>query len=77
MNAQPGVTSPESFPIRDPKDPKQKNGQVVNPVRYGELGSIKQGGWPEGSDYAVEAPTSMKVAKPSGEGKVGGRNGSR
>ena len=74
----PGVVSPDSFPVRDPRDKSMTNGRVVNPPRFYEAGGASsQAIWfKEGGNHAeaqmeqknvakVEKPTSVKVAHKS------------
>jgi hypothetical protein len=71
MNPQPGVTSPDSYPIRDPRDSGMKSGRVMNPPHFQTLGGLTgQGKWPEGSDFPVEGPTRTSVAKKSSEKSI-------
>ena len=68
MANEKGIVAPDRFPIRDPKDPKQNNGRMVNPVRYAEVGGLTGPGvWPKGNEMKVEAPTRVKGAKKSSE----------
>ncbi len=61
-----GIVAPNDYPIRDPKDPKQVNGRIVNPVRYIELGGLDgPGKWPKGNEMRVEPPTKVKGARSS------------
>ena len=68
----PGITAPDSFPIRKPTDPNVRNGRNVNPPRYMEIGGLRNSGiWnkvtgqqqsPEGNIARVEKPTGVKSA---------------
>lgn len=74
MNSQPGITSPENFPIRDVMNRPQKNGRVINPVGFGEMGgSSGPSCWPKGNEMKVDAPTSIKAGKAAGEKKASRR----
>lgn len=64
---QPGIVHPNSFPIRDPRDSSMKSGRVVNPPRYQKMGELSGPGKWGSSDFGVEAPTRLKVAKEGGE----------
>jgi hypothetical protein len=76
--AAPGLVSPDSFPIRDPRDKAMLNGLIANPPRYAELGGASgpgiwnkesgNHGWaqsPQGNIARVEKPTSMKSSHKS------------
>lgn len=69
----PGLVSPDSFPVRDPRDKSQQNGRIVNPPRYYECGGLSgpqvwfRDPSPEGFTQSpqenrmrVEKPTSVK-----------------
>lgn len=58
-----GFMSPDSFPVRQPTDPKMNHGRVANPPRYMEIGGLDGSGkWAAGHDFPVEKPTRTKVA---------------
>ena len=59
-----GLVQPGSFPIRDVKSRPQKNGRILNPVGYPEMGGLTgPGKWPNGSNpFAIERPTSVRAA---------------
>ena len=61
----PGLVGPTKYPIRDPKDPKQSNGRILNPVRYTTLGGLDgPGKWPKADGVpGVERATNVKGAK--------------
>ena len=66
--AGPGIVQPDAFPVRDPRDPKQNHGRIVNPVRYIEMGGLDgPGKMPKGNEMKVEAPTRVKAAKDATE----------
>ena len=68
-----GIVGPDNFPVRDPRDPKQVHGRMVNPPRFNELGGLRgPGKWPKGdSTIGASARTDpsfsgpMKVEKPT------------
>lgn len=79
--ATPGLVSPNSFPIRDPKDRSLTSGRIVNSPRYAEMGGIDGPGvWDKESSpsgfaqasqentFRVERPTSIKSAHTSERG---------
>jgi hypothetical protein len=77
----PGVVQPENFPIRDPRDPLQVHGRIVNQVRYPEMGGMngsdKWTGKPSieekntrENDFRVESPTKVRAAKKSSDHDV-------
>lgn len=72
-----GLLGPDSFPIRDPRSPKQINGRIINPPRYAEFGGLDgPGKWPKANDaprrrtdsdftnaaFAVKKPTGLKAS---------------
>ena len=60
----PGIVAPKDFPIRDPRNPKQEVGRIVNPVGYMEVGGLDgPGKWGKGTTMKVEKPTSVQGAK--------------
>lgn len=59
-----GLFAPESYPFRDPRNPKQMVGRVVNPVGYMELGGLTgPGQWGKGDAL-------MKVDRATSTGKI-------
>jgi hypothetical protein len=54
-----GIVGPDQFPIRDPKSAAQKNGRILNPVRYVEMGFDSASKWPKGNEMRVEKPTGQ------------------
>lgn len=59
----PGLMAPNSYPIRDPKDPNQVVGRIVNPVRYQEIGGLTgPGKLAKGNSMTVQKPTSVRAA---------------
>jgi hypothetical protein len=61
-----GIMAPDRFPIRNPEDPNQVNGRVVNPVRYQEMGGLTgERKWASGNQMAVEKPTRVRAAHSS------------
>lgn len=59
----PGIVAPDRFPIRDPKDPNQVQGRVVNPVRFQEIGGLTGSSkWAGGNQMSVEKPTKVRAA---------------
>lgn len=67
----PGLVGPTKYPIRDPRDAKQTNGKILNPVRYTKLSAYTgPGAWPKAEGVpGVERATNVKGAK-----KTTGRN---
>lgn len=72
----PGLVSPDSFPIRDPRSKEMTTGRIANPPRYSEIGGLDSPGkWHKdyklfaqaegGNKFRVERPTSVKSAHPS------------
>jgi len=41
---QPGIVGPDSYPVRDPRDPKQTVGRLVNFPRYTLFGGFDGAG---------------------------------
>ena len=77
----PGVTAPESFPIRDPRNPKMNVGRIANPPRMTDMGGLDdQKKWHKdhstGSQdeqtnrFGVDKATSVRGAKKSSEGEA-------
>jgi hypothetical protein len=76
--AAPGLVSPDSYPVRDPRDKNQVNGRIANPPRYYEVGGLYSASvWhkevngsvfaqsPQTNAMRVEKPTSVKSAHKS------------
>ncbi len=65
-----GLLAPDSFPIRDPRDPKLPNGRIMNPPRYMEMGGLaKPGVWFNDFGNFQQSPQTnahMAVPKPTG-----------
>lgn len=41
MEAQPGVVQPQSYPWRNLTSRPENNGQIINPVGFGDYGQVK------------------------------------
>lgn len=35
-----GLAAPERYPVRDPKSPAQRQGRILNPVRFLQIGGL-------------------------------------
>lgn len=71
MASQPGITQPENFNVRNPMSRPQKNGRVVNPVGYAEMGGGSGPGfWAKGNEFRVESATKVSAGKRAYEKKI-------
>ena len=64
----PGIVGPASYPIRDPRSPKQTNGRIVNPVRF-----MEAGGFDGAAKWAGHISTSMSSKTNDMRLEAGGR----
>ena len=72
----PGIVSPSSFPIRDPRNPKMAVGRIANPPRLCDMGGLDAANkWdkdystgaqsPQTNIAAVEKATNVRAAEKS------------
>ena len=72
MEAQPGVTQPQSFPWRNLTTRPDTNGMIVNSVGYGDFGGLSgPGKYP--SDKSVMQKTETGSKGSAGSSGLSGR----
>ena len=62
------IFKPNAGGIRQPTDPKQVNGDIINPPRYAELGGLTGPGKIKHgvNNSAFDLPNLIKITKPGG-----------